>query len=155
MSAKIKDEHVLDSDTSSGSEDEVDKSRKEISRAHEKLLGEAHKNRLHWIPGVLDAAADVASDDRAEKTKFESEYKDKLRGGKRNNTIVHTLVELMVEKPWNRANCFKPLLQLILQLDSRILGVHNQDGKWAFNEAVYERKSHLVEVESSVSYVDT
>lgn len=122
-----------------------------ISAAHDKLLVNAQNDGFGWIPRILHTSASATAEDLAEKAKFEREYKDKLRGGLEDNTVVHALVKLVVSNRRVDVECFRPLLQLVLQLDPEILDVQNEDDKFAFFEAVRRHKSALVKVRSSIS----
>ena len=148
-------------DTGSGSDNDDDDdrvkrtSRKQISELHSALLVNARKTYdLQWIELALENKLGKQPQALAERVKFESEYTDKLRGGNRHDTIVHTLVKCTVDRNWKTMDRFRPLLRLILQMDPEILGVRNEDGQLAFTEAVYQRKINLVEVKRLFLSVD-
>ena len=134
-------------------QDEGEKLKKEGGRAKIEV-GSVKEGGLQWIPHVLDlttADAEIQQPHLAEKEKFVRGYKDKFRGGIKNDTIIHTLVKLWVANSWKRGSFFKPLLQLILQIDPNILEAENEDGDLAFFQAVRERRPKLVKVETTTS----
>lgn len=134
------DEHEKEQDSS-------DEEEEETSKAHQLLFEEVRKNGLGWIDSPTNLTLNIVAEDSChkyaeKKAEFKKKYKPQFRGGLKGNTIIHTLAD---EKDKDMRK-FKPLLELVLELEPSLLGEWNESDATPLHSAIQTRNSSLVEV---------
>ena len=138
-------------------ESSSDEEGEEISKVHRSLFEDMRKGRLSWIDisATLgpNKTAEISSHKFAEKEhdEFQKKFGSQLRGGLKDDTIVHTLAK---EKDKDMSK-FKPLLKLVLDLDNAsppLLEVENESAATPLHNAIQARNSSLVQVNLAISY---
>jgi hypothetical protein len=130
-------------------DDYDDEDEDEVSKKHEFLFDEVRKGCLGWIHHSTNLALNISAEESSQKyaekkSEFKKKYERCFRGGRQDDTIIHSLVK---EKDKDMQK-FKPLLQLVLEIDPTLLNVANDEDETPIYSAIRARNSELVDVSS-------